>query len=160
MCAGDRSENLACANLTLLLNYIPGPIIYLTSLFSENTVESVYMRAGEIAQPSACTGFTEDPSLVPSTNNRKLTPAWSYGSKDLVLKCSVLQGHLKMPIWWYQPARLSGHCESRDHLNCAFSQDSTWRAAPTQGKNSALKSQVQYSHQKCTCLGLERWLSG
>lgn len=42
-------------------------------------------------------------------------------------------GHLKMPIWWYQPARLSGHCESRDHLNCAFSQDSTWRAAPTQG---------------------------
>uniref|UniRef100_A0ABK0M9M7 ubiquitinyl hydrolase 1 n=1 Tax=Rattus norvegicus TaxID=10116 RepID=A0ABK0M9M7_RAT len=42
-------------------------------------------------------------------------------------------GHLKMPIWWYQPERLSGHRESWDHLNCAFSQGSSWGAAPTQG---------------------------
>nr|AAQ91027.1 LRRGT00071 [Rattus norvegicus] len=46
---------------------------------------------------------------------------------------SVRDGHLKMPIWWYQPERLSGHRESWDHLNCAFSQGSSWGAAPTQG---------------------------
>ncbi|KAH0502994.1 Ubiquitin carboxyl-terminal hydrolase 40, partial [Microtus ochrogaster] len=40
---------------------------------------------------------------------------------------------LKVPIWWYQPARLSGHCKSWDHSNCASSQDSSWGAAPTQG---------------------------
>ncbi|KAH0509379.1 Ubiquitin carboxyl-terminal hydrolase 40 [Microtus ochrogaster] len=42
-------------------------------------------------------------------------------------------GFLKVPIWWYQPARLSGHCKSWDHSNCASSQDSSWGAAPTQG---------------------------
>nr|XP_048284924.1 ubiquitin carboxyl-terminal hydrolase 40 isoform X5 [Myodes glareolus] len=42
-------------------------------------------------------------------------------------------GFLKVPIWWYQPARLSGHCESWDHSNCASSQDSSWGATPTQG---------------------------
>lgn len=41
MCAGDRREALAYASwsFTLPLNYIPRPIIYLASLFSENTVE-------------------------------------------------------------------------------------------------------------------------
>lgn len=42
-------------------------------------------------------------------------------------------GFLKVPIWWYQPTRLSGHCESRDYSNCASSQSSSWGAAPTQG---------------------------
>ncbi|CAO2625346.1 Ubiquitin carboxyl-terminal hydrolase 40 [Lemmus lemmus] len=42
-------------------------------------------------------------------------------------------GFLKIPIWWYQPARLSGHCESWDHSNCASSQDSSWGATSTQG---------------------------
>ncbi|XP_051046701.1 ubiquitin carboxyl-terminal hydrolase 40 isoform X3 [Phodopus roborovskii] len=42
-------------------------------------------------------------------------------------------GFLKVPIWWYQPARLSGHCESQDHSICTSSQGSSWGAAPTQG---------------------------
>ncbi|XP_036028698.1 ubiquitin carboxyl-terminal hydrolase 40 isoform X2 [Onychomys torridus] len=42
-------------------------------------------------------------------------------------------GFLKVPIWWYQPARLSGHWESRDHSNCASPQGSSWGSAPTQG---------------------------
>uniref|UniRef100_A0A8C2LNA3 Ubiquitin carboxyl-terminal hydrolase 40 n=1 Tax=Cricetulus griseus TaxID=10029 RepID=A0A8C2LNA3_CRIGR len=42
-------------------------------------------------------------------------------------------GFLKMPIWWYQPAKLTGHYENRDHSNCASSQGSIWGAAPTQG---------------------------
>ncbi|XP_040609005.1 ubiquitin carboxyl-terminal hydrolase 40 isoform X3 [Mesocricetus auratus] len=42
-------------------------------------------------------------------------------------------GFLKVPIWWYQSASLSGHCEIRDHSNCASSQGSSWGPAPTQG---------------------------
>ncbi|KAL1771843.1 ubiquitin specific protease 40, isoform CRA_h, partial [Sigmodon hispidus] len=40
-----------------------------------------------------------------------------------------------MPIWWYQPAWLSGHltCKSYDHSICSSSQDSSWRAFPTKG---------------------------
>ncbi|XP_052606444.1 ubiquitin carboxyl-terminal hydrolase 40 isoform X1 [Peromyscus californicus insignis] len=42
-------------------------------------------------------------------------------------------GFLKVPIWWYQPARLSGLWESRDHSNCASPQGSSWASAPSQG---------------------------
>nr|XP_042115725.1 ubiquitin carboxyl-terminal hydrolase 40 isoform X5 [Peromyscus maniculatus bairdii] len=42
-------------------------------------------------------------------------------------------GFLKVPIWWYQPARLSGHWESRDHSSCASPLGSSWGSAPSQG---------------------------
>ncbi|KAL1770992.1 ubiquitin carboxyl-terminal hydrolase 40 isoform X1 [Sigmodon hispidus] len=57
----------------------------------------------------------------------------NYCVKVLVLSQQQLLGFLKMPIWWYQPARLSGHCESHDHSNCASFQGSSKGAAVTQG---------------------------
>lgn len=50
--------------------------------------------------------------------------------------CSILQGFLTVPIWWYQPQHPSGHWKShQDRRNCTPSQGGIWRAISAQGEN-------------------------
>lgn len=44
---------------------------------------------------------------------------------------SLLQGFLKVPIWWYQPRGPWRHWHHQDQMDCTFAQGGNWRTNST-----------------------------